>query len=167
MSERYDAVVVGAGLAGLECARTMAQAGLSVLLADQKPAVDHAVHTTGIFVRRTLDDFALPGDCLGPPVRRVVVYSPRGRPLALESGHDEFRVGKMGALYRRRLDDALRAGAEWSPRSKLTGVADDGEGSCVFFDVEGSPRVVRTRFVIGADGAASRVAPLLGLDENR
>src|SRR5690242_6691669 len=94
---RVDVLVVGAGLAGLECARRLGEAGARVLLADRKPAVDHAVHTTGIFVRRTLESFALPGDCLGPPVRRVLLYSPGGRALELESPHDEFRVGRMGA----------------------------------------------------------------------
>ena len=58
MSARVDVLVVGAGLAGLECARRLGQAGARVLLADRKPTVDHAVHTTGIFVRRTLESFA-------------------------------------------------------------------------------------------------------------
>ena len=64
-----DVLVVGAGLAGLQCARGLAEKGVRVLLVDRKPAVDHAVHTTGIFVRRTLESFALPEACLGPPVR--------------------------------------------------------------------------------------------------
>ncbi|MDQ3522854.1 MAG: FAD-dependent oxidoreductase, partial [Gemmatimonadota bacterium] len=54
-----DVVVVGAGLAGLQCTRLLAASGLRVLLVDAKAAVDRAVHTTGIFVRRTLEDFAL------------------------------------------------------------------------------------------------------------
>src|SRR5688500_7855547 len=91
MSAGVDVLVVGAGLAGLECARRLGEAGASVLLADRKPTVDHAVHTTGIFVRRTLESFDLPEDCLGPPVRRVALYSPRGQSLTLESPHDEYR----------------------------------------------------------------------------
>ena len=31
------------------------------------------VHTTGIFVRRTLEHFDLPEACLGPPVRDVML----------------------------------------------------------------------------------------------
>ena len=167
MSARVDVLVVGAGLAGLECARRLGEAGARVLLADRKPAVDHAVHTTGIFVRRTLESFALPKDCLGPAVRRVVLHSPRGRALALESPHDEFRVGRMGALYLRALDACLRAGVQWAPATGLASLETDGAGSAAALERGGRRERLRARFVVGADGAVSRVAPALGLDENR
>ncbi|MFL5541645.1 MAG: NAD(P)/FAD-dependent oxidoreductase [Longimicrobiaceae bacterium] len=163
----YDVVVIGAGLAGLETARRLGERGLSVLLADRKADVDRAVHTTGIFVRRTLEDFALPDDCLGPPVSRVVLYSPRGRALELESAHTEFRVGRMGALYRSMLDGCRAAGVEWSPLTRFAGCLDDGAGSVVLLERGGRGAAVRARFVIGADGAQSRVAGALGLSANR
>jgi flavin-dependent dehydrogenase len=167
MSAPVDVLVVGAGLAGLECARRLGEAGARVLLADRKPAVDHAVHTTGIFVRRTLESFALPDDCLGPPVRRVKLYSPRGRRMVLESPHDEFRVGRMGALYRRGLDACVRAGVVWVPETGLVSLEPDGAGSVAVLAREGRRERLRARFVVGADGAVSRVAAALGLDENR
>ncbi|HEX2203477.1 MAG TPA: NAD(P)/FAD-dependent oxidoreductase [Longimicrobium sp.] len=163
----YDVAVVGAGLAGLHTARRLGERGLKVLLVDAKASVDQAVHTTGIFVRRTLEDFDLPEACLGPPVRRVVLLSPRGRALALDSPRDEFRVGRMGALYRRWLDETVRAGVEWAPRTRYAGcVHGPTETVLLLEDAEG-PREARARFVVGADGAASRVARGLGLDENR
>ena len=97
--DSYDVVVIGAGLAGLYCTSLLSQHGLHVLLVDRKPSLTTAIHTTGIFVRRTLEDFALPEQCLGPAVREVRLYSPRLHPLVLESRHDEFRVGQMGKLY--------------------------------------------------------------------
>jgi flavin-dependent dehydrogenase len=162
-----DVVIVGAGLAGLETARRLAERGVRVLLADAKPRLDRAVHTTGIFVRRTLEDFELPEDCLGPPVLSVVLYSPRDRALPLESLRTEFRVGRMGALYQRRLDECISAGVIWSPATRFVGRVDDGDGSVVLLESGGRGWNVRTRFLIGADGARSLVAPSLGLDENR
>lgn len=163
----YDAVVVGAGLAGLETARRLGERGLSVLLVDRKAAVDRGIQTTGIFVRRTLEDFALPDACLGPPVRRVMLYSPRGRGMRLESPHAEFRVGRMGALYRTLLDQCLAAGVEWAPLTRFAGCLDDGEGSVVLLERGGRGDSVRARFVVGADGVRSRVASSLGLSANR
>jgi flavin-dependent dehydrogenase len=167
MSAGVDVLVVGAGLAGLECARRLGEGGARVLLADRKPAVDHAVHTTGIFVRRTLESFALPEACLGPPVRRVALYSPRGRRMMLESPHDEFRVGRMGALYRHGLEACVGAGVAWAPDSGLEALEPDGAGSVAVLVRGGRRERVRVRFVVGADGAVSRVGAALGLDVNR
>jgi flavin-dependent dehydrogenase len=166
--EDFDVVVVGAGLAGLRAAGLLAQRGVRVLLADRKRSLADSVHTTGIFVRRTLEDFPLPEDCLGRPVSRVKLYSPARRALTLESPHEEFRVGRMGELYARLLEEARRAGAAWSAATRYVGLdsADEG-GTLVRLEREGRAWLVRVRYVVGGDGARSRVARDLGLEENR
>ncbi|HVJ86735.1 MAG TPA: FAD-dependent oxidoreductase, partial [Caulifigura sp.] len=95
----FDCAVIGAGLAGLSVALKLGRLGRRVLLIDRKTSLSSGVHTTGIFVRRTLEDFDLPADCLGPPIRNVSLYSPALKPLELESPFDEFRVGRMARLY--------------------------------------------------------------------
>lgn len=161
-----DVTVVGAGLAGLQCARLLARRGLSVLLADRKPDLTRQVHTTGIFVRRTLEDFDLSPSLLGPPIRRVVLHSPRGRSQTLESPHDEFRVGAMGPIYEDLLHQAVLAGAEWRPSTHFHGLVPDDSGSVVLLGEGSSTQCRRTRFVVGADGAISRVGAALGLPAN-
>src|SRR5680860_1195236 len=166
--EQYDVVVVGAGLAGLEAARGLAERGASVLLVDRRSVVDEKVATTGIFVRRTLQDFDLPKDCLGPPVRDVILASPAGRELHLTSDQVEYRVGRMGRLYRRWLDGAVAAGAVWAPGTTFeSAVPVPGGGLAVALQSADSPRRVEARFMIGADGSRSAVARALGLDVNR
>lgn len=165
--ERYDVVVVGAGLAGLQCAKLLGQEGLSVLLADARPALERSIHTTGIFVRKTLEDFDFPASCLGAPVREVVLYSPARRGLRLVSRHDEFRIGRMGALYAHLLEECRASGVEWTPATRYTGSEGvDGE-SLLRFEREGRAWWVRCRFLVGADGARSLVGQDLGLDVNR
>jgi flavin-dependent dehydrogenase len=163
----YDVAIVGAGLAGLQVSRLLAEHGLRVVLIDRKASLTQAVHTTGIFVRRTLDDFELPNDCLGPVVRDVTLYSPARRKLELHSTHDEFRVGRMGMLYQRLLDDSLHAGVEWLPATQFVECDRTNTGSAVRLRQHNSIATVNIRYLVGADGAASRVAPALDLDQNR
>src|SRR5436190_1639739 len=165
--DRYDVVVVGAGLAGLQTARLLGERGVHVLLVDRKSALDQSIHTTGIFVRRTLEDFALPEDCLGPPVRHVRLYSPSRRSMDLTSPHDEFRVGRMGLLYERFLSQAIRTGVEWMPGTHFAGSAKLKDELIVRLDRPSSSRWVRARYLVGADGATSRIGGALGLDVNR
>ncbi len=162
----YDVAVVGAGLAGLQSARLLAGWGLDVVIIDRKADVAERVHTTGIFVRRTLEDYDLPDDCLGPSIREVVLVSPGGRALALSSDEDEFRVGRMGDLYRRWLGEAVDAGATWMPRTDFLSLTPRGEASALHLRQGTDPIELEARFVIGADGATSHVAPALGLPTN-
>ncbi|MGY1686899.1 FAD-dependent oxidoreductase [Geodermatophilus sp. SYSU D00867] len=158
-----DVLVVGAGLAGLHTATLLARRGHDVLLADRRRRLDGAIRTTGIFVRKTLDDFALPPDCLGPPIRRVVLYPPdRRRPVVLDSDRDEYRVGDMGALYPAAAREAADAGVRLALGTRYARRADGGS---LLAGPDGVARV-RARFVVGADGARSAVARDLGLDRN-
>ena len=164
MRSSYDVTIIGAGLAGLQCARLLGRYGLNVLLVDRKNTLDQKIHTTGIFVRRTLVDFDLPNDCLGPPIRHVTLYSPAHRPLALVSQHDEFRVGRMGQLYQRYLQQCLLAGVHWLPQTGyLSHEATNGK---LTLRLSGFSSIT-TRYLIGADGARSRVARDLKLELNR
>jgi flavin-dependent dehydrogenase len=159
-----DVLVVGAGLAGLHTATLLARAGHAVLLAERRPALDGAIRTTGIFVRRTLDDFELPPEHLGPPIRRVVLYPPnRRRPVVLDSARDEYRVGDMAPLYVATAKAAAGDGVRILLGTRYVG---RGRDSYLLTGPDGPVRV-RARFVVGADGARSAVARDLALDRNR
>lgn len=161
--ESVDVLVVGAGLAGLHTATLLARRGHDVLLVERRSGLAGAIRTTGIFVRKTLDDFDLPPDCLGPPIRRVVLYPPDHRdPVVLDSDRDEYRVGDMAPLYEAAARDARAAGVRIALGTRYAG---RGLSTVLLAGPDGPTRV-RATFVVGADGARSRVARDLALDRN-
>src|SRR5690348_3238747 len=110
----FDAIVIGAGLAGLQCAKLLSAGGARVLLVDRKKDLSVGVHTTGIFVRKTFEDFNFSPGVLGQPIRDVTLYSPSLKAISLQSSNDEFRVGDMGLLYATLLAECVENGVEFA-----------------------------------------------------
>lgn len=160
--QRAQTLVVGAGLAGLQCARRLASLGADVLLIDRKASVTDAIQTTGIFVRKTWEDFPLPAEQLGAPIREVTLYSPARRAMTLRADHDEFRIGRMPWILLFMLEQCVRAGVRWMPSARFV----SADGGVVTIERGGRTERLRAQFVVGADGPRSRVAQVFGLDRN-
>lgn len=174
-------MIIGAGLAGLQCARLLSQHGAKILLVDRKDDLAKGIHTTGIFVRKTLEDFDFPAGTLGRAVKDVTLYSPKLKALDLGSDEEEFRVGRMDVLYRAYLQDCVTNGVEFMNGTRYVSArsagCETGESGLMSRDRDAQNLVVlekngvrcevAARVLIGADGANSRVAKDLGLDENR
>ena len=157
-----DVVVVGAGLAGLQCAKSLASRGVKVVLIDRKPSVADGIQTTGIFVRKTWEDFPLPVEQLGPAIREVILFSPKRRAMKLVAPHDEFRVARMPWILVSMLDQCARAGVRWMPSTTFMNADERG----VIVKRNGKTEHIDADFVVGADGPRSRVAEAFGLDRN-
>ena len=189
----FDVVIIGAGLAGLQCAKLLSQRGAKILLVDRKIDLTRSVHTTGIFVRKTLEDFDFPAGTLGKPVRNVTFYSPKLKAVDLKSVKDEFRVGKMGLLYESFLRECLANSVEFANgtryisartnfesritdfklrnknKSEICNLKSEtcGNQTIIKLEKSGEAFEIQTKVLIGADGANSRVAKDLKLDENK
>jgi flavin-dependent dehydrogenase len=98
--EIVDVLVVGAELAGLHTATLLAWRGHDVLLVDRRPRLTGTIRTTGVFVRRTLDDFSPRSECLGPPIRRAVHGHARSARFAAwsDARTTSGKVGRSAAL---------------------------------------------------------------------
>lgn len=164
--KNYDVVIIGAGLAGLQCARLLVEKAGKILLVDCKTDLTRGIHTTGIFVRKTFEDFDFPAGTLGKPISNVTLYSPKLKTINLESEKDEFRVGKMASIYREFLQECLEKGIEFKFGTRYISAETICGETVVKLEKKGTEIEVKTKVLVGADGANSRVAKDLGLDEN-
>ena len=93
----FDLVVVGAGFAGLACAKRAAPRGLRVLVIDQQAAPGQHVHTTGILVKEAQAEWPAPARIIRR-LGRVRVYAPSHRCAELACDGFFFRHRHRGTV---------------------------------------------------------------------
>lgn len=159
---QWDLVVVGASFAGAACALAARRAGLRVCVLERKRDPGIRLHTTGIVVREAAETTWL-GRIPREFVRRVEhvrLYAPNLRSLSLHSPGYYFLTTDTPNVMRWLAGELQAQGVELRLMQSFTD-ADRRDGG---WQVEG---LGRTRWLVGADGAKSRVAARAGLDRIR
>ena len=165
----WDAVVVGARVAGASTALLLARAGLRVLVVDRArrgsdTVSTHALMRGGVLQLLrwgVLDRVAATG---APPVRRVTFhYGAESMPVSLKpyAGVDALYAPRRTILDAMLVDAAEDAGARFRFGLAATDLARDGAGrvvGVVLRDHGGATWTERARLVVGADGRGSLVA---------
>lgn len=160
MVRNFDLVIVGGSFAGLACARTAALRGLKTAVLDLKAEPGARVRTTGIVVKEASDDFDLPARLMRK-VRGVRLYAPDNRSLDLHAPGYFFQTTDSAGLLRWMAQEARRAGAELIYGARFNGALEHERGVAIH------GLGLNASFLIGADGARSRVAECFGLGRNR
>lgn len=106
----YDVGIVGAGFAGLACARAAARRGLSVLVIDRKAEPGERMHTTGLVVKEAAERWEIPAT-LARRVGGIRLYAPSLAQLDLAAAGYYFLATDTPALMRWFAREAARAGA--------------------------------------------------------
>src|SRR4030095_5871919 len=155
----YDVGIVGAGFAGLACARAIARRGLSVLVIDRKPEPGYRIHTTGLVVKEGAERWEIPRT-LARRVRGIRLYAPSLAAIDLESPGYYFLATDTPGLMRWFAREACRAGAHLRFACPFQGARRVDGG----FEFIGSGELAR--HVVGADGPRSAVSTAFGLGRN-
>jgi flavin-dependent dehydrogenase len=169
MNRRYDAIVVGARLAGAATGMLLAREGLDVLVVDRArhgsdTLSTHALMRGGVLQLHRwglLDEVVAAGT---PPIRRAVMRYGREEevvPVKPRPGYDALYAPRRTVIDRILADAALRAGAEMRFGTTVTGLTRSADGvvtGVMMVDPTGAPFEARAAIVIGAEGHRSLVA---------
>jgi geranylgeranyl reductase family protein len=157
----YDAVVIGAGPAGLHASRRLADAGARVAVVEEHPVVGHPVHCTGVLAREALDEFDLPRTLVLNELTTARFYSPSGQRIVYRTRGIEAVAIDRAALDRHLASDATRAGAHLLLGARAVTVSRDAGGVTV---ESTSQAPVRARACVLACGGRYALHRQLGLD---
>ena len=175
MTERYDAVVVGARCAGSTLATLLARAGWRVLLLDRDPFPSDTVSTHVMFpdTLQRLDELGALAEVQSSHELRMVNFSWRvlGHDVAGGftpiGGYDQATCVRRITLDAALVEVAKAAGVEFRAGVEVAGLIGPDPVQGV---VLGTGERIESTWVFGADGRVSTVARrlgVLGTDERR
>lgn len=153
----FDVVVVGGGPSGSVAATDLAREGHHVMLLDRAGRIKPC---GGAIPPRLIKDFEIPDHLLVAKARAARMIAPSDKTVDMPVGD-----GFVGMVDRDVFDEWLRGRAAITGAERRTGNFErvdrdrDGSAVIVYTETRGGPEHrVRTRAVIGADGARSAVA---------
>ncbi|HEV8692721.1 MAG TPA: NAD(P)/FAD-dependent oxidoreductase [Lysobacter sp.] len=158
----FDVVIVGASFAGAACAIAAAQRGLRVCVLERKRDPGDKLRTTGIIVKEAAEQTLLnqiPIQ-LTRRIDQVRLYAPNLKQIALAAPGYYFLTSDTPGVMRWLANEMRTHGVDLRLGTAFTHCARADAG----WQIDG---VGRTRYLVGADGARSRVAERCGLGQVR
>lgn len=150
-------VVAGGGPAGATCARVLARAGIRTVMIEASPDGDKPC--AGGLPSILLEQYKIPELLIKKRATGVLFEAPSGFQVSADFPKDQF----IATVNRREFDSHLRWSAEdagaISVRGRVLGYDSKGSQILVRYnDIDGITRTTEADYVIGADGAWSRIA---------
>ncbi len=155
----YDVVIAGGGFSGLACAQAAAIRGARVVVLDRNAKPGEKLHTTGLLVKEVADEFEFPETSVRR-IERVRLYSPNLNFLDLHSPGYYFLATDTSKVLGFLAQQAKASGAQIQWGSALRSLSPTKPGWRI-------NDALQSRYVVGCDGAKSRVARLLNLGSNQ
>ena len=169
--DKFDAIVVGAGVAGSVAALVMARAGLDVLVIERGDSAGCKNMTGGRLYAHTLEAI-IPGFAVSAPVERKVTrekisFLTEESAVTLDFHREQPDVPQHASytVLRNRLDPWLMEQAEQAGAQFIPGVRVDAlvrEGNKVT-GVQAGDDILEANVVILADGVNSMLGRSLGM----
>jgi len=160
MMKQVDLVIAGGGFAGLVCAQAAAIRGVRTVVTEKNPVPGFRPHTTGLLVKEAADLLDVPARFVHK-IHNIRLYSPALDSLDLHREGYFFLATDTTAVLAWLARAAHQAGAGMRFHTPVRRV-------CIRQQRVELPEIgLQARYLVGSDGAKSKIARLMGLGVNR
>jgi len=147
----YDVIIAGGSIAGLLCAREVANRDYTVLVLEEDYEIGTPEHCGGLISIAALEELGIVphGKTFAHYIEEAEIFSPLGKKLTIES-----KKQKVAEINRRDLDkqialQAKKNGAEIRVKTSLKGIIDGG--------VNTSDGKINCKVIVDARGVSSLI----------
>ena len=158
--DSQEILVVGGSAAGLYTAARLARAGKSVSVLESRPTLEANARTLIVTDHFKNQISAHAKSCILNEINRFELFTD-GRSAQFSLQQPDLII-ERSRLIRSLSEETQQAGAKLEYDTRFLGLSPNGNGLRVEVDQCGQRRELHAQNVVGADGAASRVARAAG-----
>lgn len=155
-----DVAIIGAGPAGLVCARVLASLGHDVLILEEHAEIGVPVHCTGLLGLDAFNEFDIPRAAILGTARQAQFVASDGTSVTVDSESVRAAVVDRAQFDQALADSSRSAGAELRVGARVRAVAV-GEKS-ISLSIHGEEASIEARACVVACGASYRFNRQLG-----
>lgn len=159
--DKYDVVIAGGGPAGSVAARTLAAHGVKVLLVEKD--LKRVKPCGGAVPSVAFEEFNLPEEQITKKIKTLSIISPAGFRIDTYIKNGYIALVERGALDSFLRRQAVESGADLLEAELCRAEARGGENFLTVAENE-KERIIKSDFLISADGVNSRIARCMGLE---
>jgi digeranylgeranylglycerophospholipid reductase len=162
----YDIVVVGAGPAGLEAGKVIAESGLKVLVLDKKQEIGcpkRCAEGLGKGWFKRLEIEPRESFCV-QSIHGAQLYSPNGTSIKMKNDEPQGWVLERKVFEKEMAIEAVKKGAKILMKHFVKNVERTDEGVKLIVEENEEDKEFNCKLVVACDGPDSMVAKMLGLD---
>ena len=155
--------VIGAGPAGLICAKQTQEMGWETTIIEDHGVIGKPVNCTGIISASGVEELRIKkevDEVLINKIRGAQIFSPNHEMIEIKRSSTVAYVIDRGEFDRVLARNAIEAGAKLKLNTKMIDIRNE----TIFTEHKGRGELLKSKLIVGADGVNSKTRNIIGIN---